>query len=593
MDNMQISKILKEARKFAKTAQGANKYDYDTKIAVLGSCSIQYFVLFLRYYLFQNGITADIYEGEYNGIAMDVLDTSSGLYSFAPDAVIIQPDYRDIKAYPKLLCDEDANQLCDSFINSYKKIWSTLTDYLPGITVLQGNFVLPLESSLGNLEANYKFSHRNFIRRINNELLNVKSDNVILVDIEYLASAIGKKEWFDNSQYFLTKMPCRLECLYDLTTLFAKQILALKGKVRKCLVLDLDNTLWGGIVSEEGFDGINLDPNDAVGESYLAFQQYLLLLKERGIILAVCSKNDEEAAKEPFIKNEYMKLKLEDIACFVANWDDKASNIRCIAKDLNIGLDSIVFFDDNPAEREVVRQFLPMVDVIEVPDDSSDYIAALDGAMAFEWLQLTKEDIVRNQSYIAENSRREMADSFVNYDEYLKALDMHARIDIVTDSRLARFSQLINKSNQFNLRTQRYSEQMIAEYMKSNDVKCIFAELKDKFSDYGLISCVILRKVGSACFIDTWVMSCRVLKRGLEYMMFNSILSSAREWNCRTIVGEYIPTTKNVMVKDLYSTLGFIPMKSLCEIQKTTEASELYSFDAAIESSRKYYISVE
>lgn len=591
MDGMQISKILKEARKFAKTAWAGEKHDI--KIAVLGSCSIQYFVLLLRYYLFQNGITADIYEGEYNGIAMDVLDAGSRLYSFAPDAVIILPDYRDIKAYPKLLCDEDASQLCAGFIDAYKRIWAALTNRLPGITVLQGNFVLPLESPLGNLEANYEFSRRSFIRRINGELLNVRPANVVLVDMEYLASAIGKRTWFDNSQYFLTKMPCRLECLWDLTELFAKQILALKGKVRKCLVLDLDNTLWGGVVSEEGCDGINLDPNDAVGESYLAFQQYVLSLKERGVILAVCSKNDEEVAQEPFMKNRYMKLKLTDIACFVANWDDKASNIRRIAKELNIGLDSMVFFDDNPAEREVVRQFLPMVEVIEVPEDPSDYVTALDGGMAFEWMQLTKEDIARNQSYVAETQRREMADSFVDYDEYLKALDMRARIGIVLDNQIARFSQLINKSNQFNLRTQRYSEQAIAEYMKSDDVKCISAELKDKFSDYGLISCVILRRAGTVCFIDTWVMSCRVLKRGLEYMMFEHILSTAREWNCRAVVGEYIPTAKNGMVKDLYSTLGFTPAESSEEIHQTTEDSALYSFDTAAEPSKKYYILAE
>ena len=591
MDGMQISKILKEARKFAKTAWAGEKHDI--KIAVLGSCSIQYFVLLLRYYLFQNGITADIYEGEYNGIAMDVLDADSRLYSFAPDAVIILPDYRDIKAYPKLLCDEDASQLCAGFIDGYKKIWAALTNHLPGITVLQGNFVLPLESPLGNLEANYKFSRRSFIRRINGELLNVRLANVVLVDMEYLASALGKRTWFDNSQYFLTKMPCRLECLWDLAELFAKQILALKGKVRKCLVLDLDNTLWGGVVSEEGCDGINLDPNNAVGESYLAFQQYLLSLKERGVILAVCSKNDEEVAKEPFAKNRYMKLKLTDIACFVANWEDKASNIKRIAKELNIGLDSMVFFDDNPAEREVVRQFLSMVEVIEVPEDPSDYVTALDDAMAFEWTQLTKEDIARNQSYIAETQRREMADSFVDYDDYLKALDMRARIGVVLDNQAARFSQLINKSNQFNLRTQRYSEQAIAEYIKSDDVKCISAELKDKFSDYGLISCVILRRVGSVCFIDTWVMSCRVLKRGLEYMMFERILSAAREWDCRAVVGEYIPTAKNGMVKDLYETLGFVPAESVEGIHKTTDDSVLYSFDTAVEPSKKYYILAE
>lgn len=591
MGSAPINKILKEAKKYAKTAAACEKSDI--KIAVLGSCSIQYFVMLLRYYLHNADITADIYEGEYNGIAMDTLDPSSALYAFSPDVVIILPDYRDIKEYPALLDDKSAALRCDEFVKNYIEIWKQLTVHIPAVTILQGNFVIPIESPLGNLEANYKFSRRSFIRRINDRLLDVKPENVILADVDNLASVIGKKVWFDLSQYFLTKMPCRLECLYDLTELFAKQVMALKGKVRKCLVLDLDNTLWGGVVSEEGYAGINLDPNNAVGESFLSFQQYLLCLKERGVILAVCSKNDEAVAKEPFEKNRNMKLKLTDIACFVANWEDKASNIRRIAKELNIGLDGMVFFDDNPAEREIVRSFLPMVEVIDVPQDPSDYVLALDHASAFEWLQITKEDVSRNQSYIAESRRKELADSYVNYDEYLKALEMRARIGCISHDQTARFSQLINKSNQFNLRTRRYTEANIAEFMTDSNKKCLFAELSDKFSDYGLISCVILTKRGDACFIDTWVMSCRVLKRGLEYLMFDDILQTALEWRCRFVVGEYIPTAKNNMVNGLYQTLGFTEYDGADGISPTAEGSRLYVYDAKQPPVHKHYIDIE
>lgn len=590
MDNIQINKILKEARRYAKASK--NNANADIKIAVLGSCSIQYFVMLLRYYLHNEGITADIYEGEYDGIAMDVLDPASGLYAFAPDVVIIIPDYRDIKEYPALLDDESAALCCDRFIGTYRGLWKQLSERMPSATILQGNFVIPVESPLGNLEANYKFSRRSFMRRINFQLLENKPENVILCDIDNLASAIGKTTWFDFSQYFLTKMPCRLECIYDLAVLFAKQVLALKGKVKKCLVLDLDNTLWGGVVSEEGCCGINLDPNNAVGESFLYFQQYLLSLKERGIILAVCSKNDEAVAKEPFEKNKNMKLKLTDIACFVANWEDKASNIRRIAKDLNIGLDSIVFFDDNPAEREIVRSFLPMVTVIDVPADPSDYVPALDGAAAFEWLQITKEDIKRSQSYTAENQRKELAGNYVNYDEYLKALEMRAHIGSLSHEQIGRFSQLINKSNQFNLRTMRYTEANIASFMNDHNKKCIFAELRDKFSDYGLISCVILEKRGEICFVDTWVMSCRVLKRGLEYLMFDCILKTSREWKCASIIGEYIPTAKNGMVKDLYPALGFTEYNGSADSQPECENRE-YRYDVIRPATNNYYIKVE
>ena len=594
MDSVQINKILKDARKHAKAAKASERYDI--KIAVLGSCSIQYFAMLLRHYLYNEGITADIYEGEYNGIMMDVLDASSELYAFAPDVVIIIPDYRDIKECPALLDDNSAIELCNRFVKNYVGIWKQLTAHIPTVTVMQGNFVIPIESPLGNLEVNYKFSHRSFIRMINDRLLEAKPENVVLVDIDNLASLMGKKVWFDFSQYFLTKMPCRLECLYDLVEMFAKQIMALKGKVRKCLVLDLDNTLWGGIVSEDGYNGINLDPNNAVGESFLFFQQYLLGLKERGVILAVCSKNDEAVAKEPFEKNRNMKLKLTDIACFVANWEDKATNIKRIAKELNIGLDSMVFFDDNPAEREIVRSFLPMVKIIDVPQDSSDYVLALDIASAFEWTQITQEDVVRNQSYMAENRRKELSSNYVNYDEYLKALEMRARIGRISNEQTGRFSQLINKSNQFNLRTMRYTEANIVAFMNDDNKRCLFAELSDKFSDYGLISCVILTKQADTCFIDTWVMSCRVLKRGLEYLMFDYILKTAQEWHCSYIIGEYIPTAKNNMVKGLYKTLGFTECDDACPIHPATDESRLYLYDVNQKSSNtsnKYYIDVE
>jgi FkbH-like protein len=337
---------------------------------------------------------------------------------------------------------------------------------------------------------------------------------------------------------------------------FIRLIAASAGRVYKSLVFDLDNTIWDGIVGDDGFDGINLDPNDAVGEAYRHFQKYLLELRKRGVILAVCSKNDEDTAKEPFLKNQDMILRLDDIACFTANWDDKATNIKRIASLLNIGTDSMVFADDNPAEREIVRRYLPEVLVIDLPEDPSYYARAVDESSAFSWVEVTGEDLERTGTYVKNAERQELMESFADYDEYLRALEMKGKTGEPDGMQMKRFAQLINKSNQFNLRTQRYSEEELESMKKDSDVRLIYAALSDKFSDYGIISCVILKKKGDRCFIDTWLMSCRVLKRGVEYLVFDAVYETAKEWGCGRIVGEYLPTKKNGMVKDFYPGLG-------------------------------------
>lgn len=338
---------------------------------------------------------------------------------------------------------------------------------------------------------------------------------------------------------------------------FVRQIKALRGNTKKCLVLDLDNTIWGGVVGDDGWEGIQIDPNNAVGEAYRFFQTYCLALRKRGVILAVCSKNDESIAKEPFEKNENMILRLDDISCFVANWENKADNLRKIAHELNIGIDSLVFFDDNPAEREIVKQFVPEVHVVDVPTDPALYVLQMEKEQPFEWMQITKEDLERTDSYSGNQKRQQLQESFVNYDEYLKALDMKGEAARVQQGDVARFAQLINKSNQFNLRTIRYAEADVQQMLADENVCCLYGKLSDRYSNYGIISCVILRKENEICFIDTWVMSCRVLKRGVESMMFEGILKAATEMGCISMKAEYIRTKKNQMVESFYESLGF------------------------------------
>lgn len=549
-----VLKLLRAARKLAKTA-AVDKADL--KIAVIGSFSIQYFVLLLRYLLKENGIAADIYEGEYNSIAMDALNPESELFAFDPDLVIGLPHYTDIRLFPELFSAEDERDaLLEGEAKKQIRIWKALSAGRER-HILWANYAFPLENELGSLEKQYPFSKTSYYSAVNAMLQAERPENVCIIDLEGLACYFGKQNWFDYSAYFLSKTGFKTEYLKAVCDVFVRHILAVRGRTKKCLVLDLDNTLWGGVVGDDGADGIILDPNNALGEAYRYFQSYVLALKRRGVILAVCSKNEEHIAKEPFTENKNMIIRLDDISCFVANWNDKVGNIRAIAKQLNIGIDSLVFFDDNPAEREIVAKYLPEVTVIEVPEDPADYVKVLAAASPFDWLQLTREDILRSDSYIANRKRIELESSVVNYEEYLRALEMRGGVYRLETSNVARFAQLINKTNQFNLRTQRYTEAQVSEMISDSSKVCLYSTLSDCFSEYGVISCVILEKSGKSGFIDSWVMSCRVLKRGVEHMTMESIISEAKKMGCEEIRGQYLKTAKNSLVKNLLDEMGF------------------------------------
>lgn len=553
-----LNAAIKHARKMKKHKAEPGMGKLQLRIAVLGTCSIQFFVMVLRYLLSLEGIEAEIYEGEYNGINMDVFDDNSPFYGFNPELVILLPYHTDIVIKPEYFEKEAGIQeKADSVAGMYMQIWEKINERLT-CHILQANIVLPPLRKMGCLEANYIFSESHFLKRVNLEFEKRHPGNVTVIDLDALASDIGKYQWFNYSDYYLSKAGFDIKYIGAVVKEFITPILAIKGRVRKCLVMDLDNTLWGGVVSEEGCNGIRIDQNSAEGESYRAFQQYIAGLKSRGVILAVCSKNDEAIAKEPFEKNENMILRLEDISCFMANWEDKATNIRRIAESLNIGLDSLVFVDDNPVERQLIREFLPSVLVVELPEDIAEYSLALEREKAFDWIQLTPEDLSRSASYRENQQREELKLSFESYGEYLKNLEMKGCVSELSEEYADRFTQLINKSNQFNLRTRRYCEAEIKGMMADGDYCLLYVKLSDRFSDYGLISCIILKRQGEVCFIDTWLMSCRVLKRDVEKMAAAAIVKQAEKWGCRYVKGEYLPTKKNGMVRSLYPDLGFV-----------------------------------
>ncbi|MCR4892013.1 MAG: HAD-IIIC family phosphatase [Lachnospiraceae bacterium] len=588
MDNLQnepISKLLKMAHQLEKkpdTYSVAKDSGKHARIAVLGSHSIQHFVRVLRLFLDRAHINGELYEGEYGGISMDALDNNSPLFSFRPEIVVLLLRYTDFPMETRADLEK-----AKAFLRNIRVHISQI----PGVMILCSNIALPLERPYGSLEAAYGDSRLSLFKELNLEMTRNRPSNVRIVDMEYLSSYYGKQNWFDDTAYYLSKQGFSMDYLGPVAHEVTQMIRPLLGTVRKCLVLDLDNTLWGGVVADEGALGIELDPHNPIGEAYRAFQRYVLSLKNRGVILAVNSKNDEEIAKEPFSQNPDMILKLSDIACFVANWSDKASNMAYIAKRLNIGIDSLVFFDDNPVEREIIETFCPQVQVIDVPEEPENYIRALDQASPFEWSEITEEDRSRASSYAENAAREELAVSFADYRDYLKALQMTGKAAPVAEAEIGRFTQLTNKSNQFNVRTMRFTEGEIRNMAADSDFRLIAVSLTDKFTRYGVISCIILKRGDLAgfektdCFIENWCMSCRVLKRSVEQFAFREIAGEARDMGCKRLIGEYVRTRKNGMVEGLFAKLGFVPLSGSERV--------LYEYDLAKVPEEEIFIGEE
>jgi FkbH-like protein len=518
-----------------------------------GSQSTQHLSSVLQYLLNERGICAVVKNGEYGSFRQEIMDKTSALHAFHPDYVIILPYYTDVLD-----------------IQTWQGLWSNLQV----MTVIQSNYVIPTTDVYGRFSANISDSNTRNLEKRNAELYEARPDNVIIADLSNLSSQIGKRVWFDTVAYLMNKSGFAMKLIPEVADFIVGIIFVLLGKTSKCLVLDLDNTLWGGVVGEEG--DIMLDPNSAKGEAFRAFQAFVRALKNRGVILAVASKNDENIAKLPFLENPDMLLKLDDIAVFKANWNDKATNIREIAAELNIGIDSLVFFDDNPVERAIIKQLLPDVLTVDVPQDPAQYAQALYDSGAFDIVSLSAEDFQRAESYLNNSRRENLQTSFADYDDYLKSLEMAANIN---KEITPRFVQLINKSNQFNVRTRRYTEAEISSMVSDGMHTLISVEFRDKFDYYGVICCVIIEHRADSLFIDTWVMSCRVLKRGIENFVFNAIIDMAGQQGFAKIIGEYLPTAKNTLVSNLLDGFGF-------HVAENSDGTKSYYI--MVENAKKY-----
>lgn len=556
--NLDFTAANAAIRKLAKLRKQGARSATTVRVAVLGNTTTSQLASFLDLFLFAQNVDAEIYEAPYGVMRQEMLDADSDLYRFQPQFIFLAPTRRDLGVLPPASSPADALEAAvAAAVDEWAALWQAAHDRL-GCQIIQNNFDTAPWQVFGNLEMSQPGAPGNFIERVNRSLAQAAPPWVSIHDVDRLASLIGRWNWGDERFFHIAKLPCAPEHLPVYGHSVAGLIGARLGRSKKCLVLDLDNTLWGGVIGDDGLAGIKLGQGEPIGESFVAFQRYIKSLAQRGVILAVCSKNEDYNAREPFEKHPEMVLQLEDISCFVANWEDKAANIRRIAQDLNIGLDSLVFVDDNPAERAIVRRLAPEVAVPELPEDPADYLRAVDAGRFFEAVSVSKEDFQRTEYYRTNAERRKIESSAGDIQSFLQSLDMTAKIGPIGAMELERSVQLIGKSNQFNLTTRRHSAADLESMMASPDWETRYVKLIDKFGDNGLISVLLARQEDDALAIDTWLMSCRVLKRGVEAFLLNNIVAAAQARGLACATGTYIPTAKNALVKDHYASLGFV-----------------------------------
>jgi len=525
------------------------------RIALLADCATQHLATIMRAIAARNGVQAELYEGNYDGVDLEILDPNSALYAFAPQYVVILLSSEKLKA--RLYASGDRRTFADETVGRLENLWGAFRAHSQA-TIIQSTFVLPSERAFGNYELKVADSVGSIFTEINYRLA-VKAretKNVLLNDVDFLAAAIGRAQWLDARMWNMAKTPCRLEHVPLLAQSLLDTMFAASGLIVKCVVLDLDNTLWGGVIGDDGLEGIALGEFDE-GEAFVGLQKFIRELKRRGIILAVVSKNEHANAVLPFREHPHMALKEEDISVFVANWDNKADNIRLIQKTLNIGFDSLVFLDDNPFERNIVREFLPEVVVPELPEDPSLYLQSLADLNLFETASFSEADVQRADQYREEAQRELTKTHFTDINDYLTSLGMEIRLERFNAFNLPRIAQLIQRSNQFNLMTRRYGEAACEAMMKDPSLAPLTLRLADKFGDYGLISVVILKHAGEALEIDEYLMSCRVLQRGVESFTINNIFAYAARLGAKRVTGHYLPTAKNDMVKGFFKSFGF------------------------------------
>ncbi len=551
------------------------------RIAILGGSSTHELKEMLELFLLDKGIKPEFYESEYNKFYEDAIFSNPKLDAFKPEIVYIHTSFFNLKSsfFPDY---ESLQNAANIELERFLSIHQALKDRF-NCVVIQNNFELPPYGNLGSLDS--VLGRSGFIQSLNVLLAKHLKKGVYIHDILGLSAKIGFDRWYDLGLYYQAKyamsMVGLIECAFSLSHLIG----SICGKAKKVLVLDLDNTCWGGVIGDDGLGGISIGDESALGEAYSAFQKYAKELNMRGVVLSVCSKNEKTNAYEGF-SHPRSVLKVEDFSAFYANWEPKNLNLQSIAKELNLGLDSFVFIDDNPSERAIVRENLGDVSVPEVGSEVIDFITHIDRNGYFECISMAKEDLERAKSY-AQNAMRVQAQSnFESYDDFLKSLEMKAEISSFSPIYLERITQLINKTNQFNTTTRRYEYAQVEKMSKDENTITLYGRLWDKFGDNGLIAVSIGHIIEDVCEIDLWLMSCRVLKRGMEGAMMDEFILRAKALGASLVRGFYYKSAKNAMVAELYGELGF-------KCIKRDEVHSIWELEVKEYKKQNYFIGVK
>lgn len=553
--------ILLKKKKIKKQLLEENTTFLQKKVAILGGSTTNNIKLILELFLLNQGIRPKFYESEYNQYYQDAMFANEELEAFAPDIIYIHTSNRNISTYPLISnTPEEIDALLDAEIQKFTGIWNRLLQVYH-CPVIQNNFEMPFYRLMGNKDASDIHGAVNFLTRLNMRFYEYAQnhDNFYICDINYISADYGLKAWSDPFYWHMYKYALCVPAIPYLAFNVSNIIKSVFGKNKKGFVLDLDNTLWGGVIGDDGVDNIVLGPEEPEGQVYSEFQNYLKAHKQLGILLNINSKNDYDNAISGLHHPDSV-FSEDDIICIKANWNPKNQNFAEIASELNLLPESLVFVDDNPAERHIVRDSLKGVSAPDI-GQVHEYIQNIDRSGYFEVTALSGDDLKRNEMYKENIKRTKQMASFENYKDYLLSLEMKGAIKPFEPIYMARIAQLSNKSNQFNLTTRRYTQAEIEELSANPEYITLYGKLMDKFGDNGVVSVVIGHIEGQECRIDLWLMSCRVLKRDMEYAMMDALVHRCQECGIETVRGFYYPTAKNNMVREFYGLQGFCKVK--------------------------------
>jgi FkbH-like protein len=555
VDESQLNKLARKLKALLQQATPAAPLA-TMRLGVISNANTQLIAPALIGTALRYGICLEVIEAEFNQVAQEAFSEQSAFAGGTLDVSLLCLDHRGLPLVPSPGNKAAANACLDSCFSYISSVVSAIRKKTHADVILQ-NIAPQDERIAGSFETRLAGTMSWLITRLNTQIADAGLDDALILDIAGLAATVGLGDWHDPTAWNVAKLPFA-PIFIPIYADYVCRILAAKiGKNRRCLILDLDNTLWGGVIGDDGLEGIVLGNGDPTGEAHLAIQRAALELRDRGIVLAVCSKNEDISARQPFQSHPEMLLKEDDIAVFQANWHDKASNIRAIAEALSLGLDSCVFLDDNPAERMQVRRELPEVAVPELPDDPAYFAKTLLAAGYFDAIKFSEEDRQRSAFYRDNARRAEISSQYSDLNGYLAALNMEITIAPFDATGRTRIAQLIAKSNQFNLTTKRYSQNEVQELQENPDYLTLQIRLKDALGDNGMISVVICKKNSDVWEIDTWLMSCRVLGRRVEEAVLQHLVSAAGAAGAKQILGTFIATPRNMIVKDHYKKLGF------------------------------------